>query len=214
MGSVDVHGVPTTQYDVDGTVFGTYTAPVIAPGFFIGNQTYFISPNLSPGEHQLTITNLNGTTPNVFWLDYIAFLPVAPPEEDPTTTVPVSVTTSPSIQAPSTSSGSSSDANGAPSSLHQEQSTPTTTLPSGLIPTSNLLTSREASSSGSTTAPSGAFNTSIVPASLAKSTNIGAIVGGAIGGGALLVLSGFLLAFYRRWRQTPVTDKLGDADGS
>ena len=76
MGSVDVHGVPTTQYDVDGTVFGTYTAPVIAPGFFIGNQTYFISPNLSSGEHQLTVTNLNGTTPNVFWLDYIAFLPV------------------------------------------------------------------------------------------------------------------------------------------
>ena len=97
MGSVDVHGVPTTQYDVDGSVLGTYTAPVIAPGFFIGNQTYFISPNLSPGEHQLTITNLNGTTPNVFWLDYFLVNVTAPASTSTTTSSATTTATSSTV---------------------------------------------------------------------------------------------------------------------
>ena len=51
---------------------GNYTAPVIDPGFYELNVTYFTSLTLTPGKHQLVIMNMNGTAPNVFQLDYIS----------------------------------------------------------------------------------------------------------------------------------------------
>ncbi|TBU23567.1 hypothetical protein BD311DRAFT_781595 [Dichomitus squalens] len=75
LGSVDVHGVPTTLYTIDSAEAGLYTAPIIQPGGFALNVTFFQSKVLPPGDHTLTITNVNGTKPNVFWLDYIEYLP-------------------------------------------------------------------------------------------------------------------------------------------
>ncbi len=63
--------VPTSQYDIDDHTVGTLTALIIDPACYrISNQTYFTSDDLPAGEHQLTITNVNGTKPNMFWLDY------------------------------------------------------------------------------------------------------------------------------------------------
>ena len=75
LGSVDVYGIPSTSYAIDGTVLANYTAPIIDPGFFQLNVTFFTSPTLTAGTHTLVITNLNGTAPNVFWLDYLAYSP-------------------------------------------------------------------------------------------------------------------------------------------
>ncbi|KAI1784079.1 hypothetical protein LXA43DRAFT_902313, partial [Ganoderma leucocontextum] len=92
LGSVDVHGIPTTLYALDGVEAGLYTAPVIAPGFFELNVTFFSSKSLAPGEHTLVVTNVNGTSPNVFWLDFIGYIPSAAS----TTTAPSSTSQSPS----------------------------------------------------------------------------------------------------------------------
>ncbi|KAI0784870.1 hypothetical protein C8Q75DRAFT_696081, partial [Abortiporus biennis] len=73
-GSVDVYGQPTTTYTIDGVTVGRYTTPVIQPGFFTALTQFFQSDTLSAGEHTLVITNVNGTSPNVFWLDYIQYI--------------------------------------------------------------------------------------------------------------------------------------------
>ena len=75
---MDVYGVPTTTYAIDGSVVDTYTTPVLAPGLFRLNQTFFNSPTLEPGNHTLVITNVNGTSQNMVWLDYILFAESAP----------------------------------------------------------------------------------------------------------------------------------------
>ena len=75
LGSVDVYGVPKTVYEIDGVFAGSYTAPVVPPGGVVANVQYFSSAALTPGAHTLVITNVNGTSPNVFWLDYIRYTP-------------------------------------------------------------------------------------------------------------------------------------------
>ena len=113
LGSVDVYGVPTTSYSIDGTILANYTAPVIDPGFFQLNVTFFTSPTLTPGKHTLVITNLNGTSPNVYWLDYIRFSPS--PDTSPTTSV-LSTTSTPSsttsVQASTTTSNAATQTGG------------------------------------------------------------------------------------------------------
>ncbi|KAI0705757.1 hypothetical protein C8T65DRAFT_740797 [Cerioporus squamosus] len=113
LGSVDVYGIPSTSYAIDGTPLLNYTAPVIPPGGFRLNVTFFTSPTLSPGNHQLTITNLNGTKPNVFWLDYILYAPSVLPSASVTPSqVPSSTSTSRSAGATAPPSGSSAQARG------------------------------------------------------------------------------------------------------
>ncbi|PIL37764.1 hypothetical protein GSI_01458 [Ganoderma sinense ZZ0214-1] len=94
LGSVDVYGIPTMTYAIDGSLVDTYTAPVLAPGTFRLNQTFFNSPTLDPGSHTLdpgshtlVITNVNGTSPNVVWLDYILFAESTPSAPSSTTTI-------------------------------------------------------------------------------------------------------------------------------
>ena len=66
----DVSGRPTTSYSIDGTVVGTYTAPFTAREDTQVNVTFFSERNLSPGNHQIVVTNVNSSDPNTFWLDY------------------------------------------------------------------------------------------------------------------------------------------------
>ena len=70
-----MYGVPSTTYTIDGVLAGNYTAPVVAPGYALLNRTFFTSPTLDPGAHSLVITNVNGTAPNMFWLDYLLYSP-------------------------------------------------------------------------------------------------------------------------------------------
>lgn len=74
-GSFDLYGQPTTLYTVDGLYNATYQAPVIQPPLYTVHTLFYRSPPLPLGEHTLVITNLNGTSPNVYWLDYILYTP-------------------------------------------------------------------------------------------------------------------------------------------
>ena len=75
VGSADVNGVPTTAYAIDGVLAGNYTPVTPRPGYVLVNKTFFTSPTLDPGVHSLVITNVNGTAPNMFWLDYLLYSP-------------------------------------------------------------------------------------------------------------------------------------------
>ncbi|PIL25535.1 hypothetical protein GSI_12398 [Ganoderma sinense ZZ0214-1] len=79
----DVAGQPTTQYTIDGTVVANYTAPFTASGASVLNVTFFSKLDLSAdGDHELVITNMNGTSPNMFWLDF--FLVYTSTSQNPT----------------------------------------------------------------------------------------------------------------------------------
>ncbi|TBU55539.1 hypothetical protein BD310DRAFT_684153 [Dichomitus squalens] len=120
LGSVDVHGVPTTLYTIDSAEAGLYTAPIIQPGGFALNVTFFQSKVLPPGDHTLTITNVNGTKPNVFWLDYIEYLP--------STTLSTSFVAT-SVSQPTVSSSS-------PTAIDTTSPTETSTVSSSTMPAS------------------------------------------------------------------------------
>ncbi|KAI0638696.1 hypothetical protein C8Q77DRAFT_1092297 [Trametes polyzona] len=49
---------------------GTYSAPLTPSGQTQYNVTFFSARNLSPGDHVVLISNKDGTSPNIFWLDY------------------------------------------------------------------------------------------------------------------------------------------------
>lgn len=66
-------GYPSASFVIDGQNYGTVAAsPSSTESLF--NITLFTSPNLPAGEHTLVVTNLNGTRPNVFWLDRIWYI--------------------------------------------------------------------------------------------------------------------------------------------
>ena len=104
VGSWDVHGVPSTSYAIDGKVLSNYTAPTVESGTFESDVLYFTSPTLDQGKHTLAITNLNGTAPNVFWLDYILYAPT--PLDEPATSI-ASDNAAPTSKSSSSSSPSS-----------------------------------------------------------------------------------------------------------
>ena len=79
VGDVAHNGWPSTSYAVDGVVYETYDF-VTASGYSDATQLryqvpYFTLQDLPAVDHILVITNLNGTAPNTYWLDYIRFLP-------------------------------------------------------------------------------------------------------------------------------------------
>ncbi|KAI0758012.1 hypothetical protein C8Q74DRAFT_1441657 [Fomes fomentarius] len=66
-------GRPSTQYTIDGQHPTFYTVPHFAATPESQRQfnvSFYSQHGLGPGEHTLTITNVNGTSPNIFWLDY------------------------------------------------------------------------------------------------------------------------------------------------
>ncbi|KAI0328197.1 NAD(P)-binding protein [Cubamyces sp. BRFM 1775] len=79
VGGVAQNGWPSSSYAVDGSVYETYNF-VSASGYSNASELryqvpYFTVQGLSMDEHTLVITNLNGTAPNKYWLDYICFYP-------------------------------------------------------------------------------------------------------------------------------------------
>ena len=76
----DRNGRPTTTYNIDGKDVETYTAPFTATGDTQFNVTFFSKRDLDPGNHRLVVTNMNGSSPNIFWLDY--FLVFGSPSQD------------------------------------------------------------------------------------------------------------------------------------
>ena len=201
LGSVDVHGVPTSLYTLDGAAAGSYTAPVIAPGFFRLNVTFFSSQALSPGAHTLVITNVNGTSPNVFWLDYVEYLPAAvgstaaSSEQSPPTTSTSQSTTSSSQSQPlgTSSTPAASSSAQAGSSLSTAASRP---------PISTIDTTAAApdptSSQTSSSLPNSNSN---APATSTSHSHAGAIAGGVVGGAALVLSLAVLLFVYLRRRR-------------
>ena len=60
-----------------------YTAPFTPSGPSVLNVTFFSKLDLSAeGDHEIVITNVNGTSPNIFWLDF--FLVYTSPSQNPT----------------------------------------------------------------------------------------------------------------------------------
>ncbi|KAI9059992.1 hypothetical protein FKP32DRAFT_1077927 [Trametes sanguinea] len=121
LGPSDMDGQPSTAYSVDGVLAGTYDAPFVPPGTIRYNVTFFAAHNLSPGDHIIRINNTNGTSPNVFWLDYF-LIDGSPQSEAPSPTPSTSQGTFSSQSNPSpytsgvpeTSSGVSTGAGNAP----------------------------------------------------------------------------------------------------
>ncbi|KAI0737780.1 hypothetical protein C8Q80DRAFT_303726 [Daedaleopsis nitida] len=96
----DRNGLPSTAYSIDGKNISTYTAPITTSSTL--NVTFFSNRDLNPGDHEIVITNLNGSSPNVFWLDF--FLVYSSTSDD--SGVTPSTSSSPSLP---TSASSSSD---------------------------------------------------------------------------------------------------------
>ncbi|KAI0758001.1 hypothetical protein C8Q74DRAFT_291487 [Fomes fomentarius] len=202
MGSWDVQGVPTSQYDIDSRTVGTFTAPIIEPGFRISNQTYFTSDDLPPGEHQLTITNVNGTKPNVFWLDYIAYLPAITPSSTPTPSESASLSRSSStaLSTPSSSSASSTPSSASSTTISSAPSASSTTpISSDPSTPSNSFSSTLSASSTSSAPSSFASGGQQSDTTSAKPSYTAVIVGGAIGGAALL--AAILVLIYCKLRR-------------
>ena len=66
----EINGRPSALFSVDRRDISTYTAPFVPNGGTRLNVTYFSKRDLARGNHQVMITNLNGTAPNMFWLDF------------------------------------------------------------------------------------------------------------------------------------------------
>ncbi|KAI0328196.1 hypothetical protein GY45DRAFT_1282164 [Cubamyces sp. BRFM 1775] len=140
VGDVADYGWPSSSYAIDGKVYETYNF-VTAAGFSNVTQLryqvpYFTVQDLPAGDHTLVITNLNGTSPNTYWLDYIRFLPFDNSTSITPTSTPsgtggstsqspqasTSITNSPSIPtSPGTSTSQNPDV-GAPDSSSGSQS--------------------------------------------------------------------------------------------
>lgn len=68
IGTTAGDGMPVTSYVLDDGEPTTYTAPETSKTTF--RQTFYTSPQLSDGEHSLTVNLIsNGST---YWLDYFA----------------------------------------------------------------------------------------------------------------------------------------------
>ncbi|KAI0658694.1 hypothetical protein C8Q70DRAFT_993670 [Cubamyces menziesii] len=110
----DKSGQPQTTYEIDGAVVGTYNAPFTPSATTEYNVTFFEIHDLSPGDHSILINNTNGTSPNVFWLDYF-LIDLSPQSQIPSPTPFSSAQPSPadtqqtqSITTPDTNAGPTS----------------------------------------------------------------------------------------------------------
>ncbi|OBZ70329.1 hypothetical protein A0H81_09597 [Grifola frondosa] len=131
LGSIDVYGQPVTTYAIDGIVLGTYVAPIIAPGFAYLNQSFFVSPILPAGDHELVITNINGTQPTTYWLDFLVYTPS------------VSLSNSTSVSSTPISGPSTSSTTNQPSSTSRADSTTSASTSSITSPITSAKSSRK-----------------------------------------------------------------------
>ena len=231
-GSIDVYGMPSTTYKIDGKLASTYIQPIIAPGYYTTHTLFFRSPQLSAGGHELVIETTNGTTPNVFWLDYIIYSPSATTTSQVTSPPPTILTDqsahfqlqSPSqspSQPPSSRSQSTSSAQTSPGPLTADPSAPTQPHISGStspaqpgntsLPPNSPVIIFTSSTTSSTATPSSSSD-AIPQAAAASSSSrvpVGPIVAGVVGGVVLLLLIIFLVAlFYQRKRRKAIEDMI------
>ncbi|TFK81128.1 hypothetical protein K466DRAFT_604747 [Polyporus arcularius HHB13444] len=127
-------GQPTTMYTLDGVVVDTYNAPWTSERTF--DVVFYVNRSLSPADHTIEITNVNGTSPNLFWLDY--FLVDAAPTSGATTS-----TTSrpPTFSASSSTSSSSSSSFIRVTTTRLVSETRTSVTPTSAISTTSITAS-------------------------------------------------------------------------
>ncbi|PSR92234.1 hypothetical protein PHLCEN_2v4764 [Hermanssonia centrifuga] len=233
-GSFDVYGQPVTSYTVDGSSYATYQTPVIPSPEFTVHTLFYRSPPLPAGEHELLVTNMNGTQPNLYWLDYILYTPsiAAPqPPSGPLTSSPSSPA-SPSSPQSSNNVGPASSPSSSPSIPQPNQSSTPASFTASSFSTesqeSALLTnqlskidvSSSSSASGSPTSPAsitltptGLVTATETPGSVSSTSKtstkafVAAIAGGVIGGVVIVVSLMLLWLWYRR-RQPRTTEYL------
>ncbi|CDO77246.1 hypothetical protein BN946_scf184747.g59 [Trametes cinnabarina] len=222
-GDTNQFGYPSTSYVIDGKNYKTLvTGSDASHDAYFDNVTMFTSPTLPEGEHTLVITNLNGTKPNTFWLDYFWY-----PDSEAVFRSASSSNLSASSRLTSTSSSSTlaTGASSVSSSLDSSRSSSNSAASSSSTTTSGSSLNTAFSSSGSSrqqpfsasTASQGASSAGIASGSSSASPSapsttagndkdlsaggsstsqhVGAIVGGAIGGAVLLALL-VILAVY------------------
>lgn len=221
--SVDVDGQATTSYAVDGVIVGSYTAPIIAPGYVTTGTLFFQSKDLVNGMHTLVITTTNGTQPNRFLLDYFSYtgLPIVPSSSSPQSSSPQpspslsssSLSWSPLSLGPSLSSSLPSSSLSSPS-LSSPSPSPQSSLSLTLSSSSLSLSPLSLSMSSITGSNDAPGSTAILPSTnsavpgssqsplathtSSSRTRVGAIVGGVLGGIALLVAALPLFMFKKR----------------
>ncbi|OSC96383.1 hypothetical protein PYCCODRAFT_87553 [Trametes coccinea BRFM310] len=228
-GDTNQFGYPSTSYVIDGKNYKTLqTSADASHDTYFDNVTMFTSPTLDAGEHTLVITNLNGTKPNTFWLDYFWY--PAPDDLDGSAV---------SSAGSSTTHGTTSQTSKTPATSHSMTTSSSTATTSSSTSTgsspSNSSTSFSATSSGGSSSSTDSFSLassssstaagaspsipSAVPGSgsvsvsmpapsetagsdkdlsvgaSSRSQNVGAIVGGAIGGAVLLALFAILAVY-------------------
>ncbi|RPD67557.1 hypothetical protein L226DRAFT_566248 [Lentinus tigrinus ALCF2SS1-7] len=102
-----VAGYPVTVYYIDGTYIASIDTPFVPDGRSQSNVTVFTKRDLTQGAHVLNITNMNGTRPSTFWLDYFlvdassAALNPSSSSTSSSTGMPAATSTSESGTAPS-----------------------------------------------------------------------------------------------------------------
>ncbi|EIW61148.1 uncharacterized protein TRAVEDRAFT_56558 [Trametes versicolor FP-101664 SS1] len=199
-GLTDKWGWPSESYVVDGKTLEIQRDLTADPTTMFFNVQLFDSLALDPGEHTLVVTNLNGTSPNTFFLDNFWFVPLDNGSNG-------GASASPSASASASASVQSSD-----SSLTTPHHTPTSvpaTSASASAQSSNSGTisstsSTSSSSSGatlsltSTSSPAASTSASaaIVGSTSSRPQNLAAIVGGAVGGAVAALLLVALALYY------------------
>ncbi|KAG6819822.1 hypothetical protein H0H93_008232 [Arthromyces matolae] len=199
-------GAPAqSTYAIDGTILLKLTSPDDLSDIHY-QQTFFTSPQLSPGQHTLVITSLLASAP--LWIDYLEYTSVAvgslkpPTASDPSTTTTSKSSSSPSSSSPppstqstpSTASSPSTSSTTANSSLPQTSSSSSAVAGAGA--TSNTSPQPAGTSSGQLIGPS---NTSVATTSSGPPS--AAIIGGTVGGVILLLLLITSCLLYRRRRR-------------
>ncbi|KAI0677769.1 hypothetical protein C8Q78DRAFT_109985 [Trametes maxima] len=105
LGASDSYGQPKTTYSIDNKVVGSYNAPFTPSGTTLYNVTFFSIGNLQHGDHEIVITNTDGTSPNAFFLDYFLVDPSA--AAPAVVASPPAAATTPKSTAPSPTTPSS-----------------------------------------------------------------------------------------------------------
>ncbi|KAH9939415.1 uncharacterized protein BXZ73DRAFT_99620 [Epithele typhae] len=210
VGSNDVQGWPSTTYTIDGNLLGTYNAPRVDPPHFLLNVSYFSSTTLDPGQHTLKITNTNGTAPNVYWLDFITFIPaqVQTSQPPPTSLPPPSSASSPASTPSSHSEAATTTQPTSTSTTSSSTTRITTTGSDGFLTSTSIqvpASTMNSTGDSPTSQTTRGADSATVGAST-HSTNTGAIAGGVVAGIAIIAIMVVLIVFLRR-RRTPRPDR-------
>ncbi|KAI0328212.1 hypothetical protein GY45DRAFT_1326624 [Cubamyces sp. BRFM 1775] len=175
-GDTNTFGWPSTSYVIDGKNYGILnTGSDASPDTYFDNVTMFTSPTLPAGKHTLVITNLNGTKPNTFWLDYFWYLP----SDDPSTSTHTSAATTAGDTQPtnhpasshSTTASHTSASSTSTSANHEESISVTSTSSSAASGSSSSTSLAQLPSSLTpSSAPSGASAQALGSAGAAQSS--------------------------------------------